>query len=268
LKLGDFFAKNPVFTVEELTYFLAKHGSYSRWTRKELLAHHRKQGHILRVRRGLYIVVPSGADPANYKVDPYLLAAKMTDDAVLAYHTALEFHGKAYSIFEQFQYLARRPFRALAFRSYRFRGVFFPKKLLNKRQETFGVKMAERAGVDIHVTSLERTLVDVLDRPDLGGGWEEIWRSLESVEFFDLDQVAEYALLLENSTTVAKVGFFLEQHRETLMVDDKHLKHLREHRPRRPHYMARGSKGPGRFVADWNLVVPEAVFRRSWEEML
>ena len=78
----------------------------------------------------------------------------------------------------------------------------------------------------LRVTNLERTLVDVLDRPGLSGSWEEIWRSLESVEFFDLDKVVEYALLLGNATTAAKVGFFLEQHRETLMVEDRHLKEL------------------------------------------
>jgi hypothetical protein len=56
--------------------------------------------------------------------------------------------------------------------------------------------------------------------------------SLESVEYFDLDQVGEYALLLGNATTTAKVGFYLDQHRESLMVDDKDLRALRKHRPR------------------------------------
>lgn len=71
----------------------------------------------------------------------------------------------------------------------------------------------DRAGLSVRVTSLERTLVDVLVRPDLGGGWEEIWRSLEMVEFFDLDVVIDYTLLFENATTAAKVGFFLELRR-------------------------------------------------------
>ena len=71
----------------------------------------------------------------------------------------------------------------------------------------------------------------------MAGGWEEIWRSLESVEFFDLDQVIEYTRLLENSTTAAKVGFFLEQHREALMVEEGHLDSLRKLCPRHPHYL-------------------------------
>jgi hypothetical protein len=84
--------------------------------------------------------------------------------------------------------------------------------------------------------------VDVLDRPDLSGNWEEIWRSLKSIEFFDLDQVITYALLLGNATTAAKVGFFLDQHKEVLMVEDVHLEPLRRQRPRHPHYFVHGKR--------------------------
>ncbi len=119
----------------------------------------------------------------------------------------------------------------------------------------------------LRVTSLERTLVDVLDRPDYSGGWEEVWRSLESVEFFDLEKVVEYALLLENATTASKVGFFLAQHREALMVEERHLIELRHRRPRQPHYVDRNKRSSGSLVAEWNLVVPMEVVERSWAEV-
>lgn len=54
MRLNEFFAMHPVFTTAELTAFLAQRGSHNPWTRKALLAHHQKQGHLLRVRRGLY----------------------------------------------------------------------------------------------------------------------------------------------------------------------------------------------------------------------
>ena len=266
--LEEFFAKHPVFTVAELTGFLAQRGSVSNWTRKALLAYHQKKGRILRVRRGLYVVVPPGTDPASCPVDPFLLGAKMTEDAVLGYHTALEFHGKAYSVSNLVLYLSSRRSSPLKFRSYTFRSVPFPKALRVKGRELFGVETHERAGLPVRVTSLERTLVDVLDRPDLGGGWEEIWRSLEMVEFFDLDVVVEYTLLLENATTAAKVGFFLEQHRDRLMVEEQHLAALRAHRPRSPHYMVRTPRESGRLVQEWNLVVPAEILERRWEEVL
>ena len=72
----------------------------------------------------------------------------------------------------------------------------------------FGVEARDRVGLDVAVTGLERTLVDLFDRPHLGGGVEEVWKSLATVEFFDLEAVTEYAALLGNATTVAKVGFF------------------------------------------------------------
>jgi predicted transcriptional regulator of viral defense system len=192
----------------------------------------------------------------------------MTDDAVIAYHTALEFHGKSYSIFRQHYYLTKRQSLPVRFRSQEFRCVLFPKTLQAKRQESFGVVQSERAGLDVRVTSLERTLVDVLTRPDLGGGWEEIWRSLESIEFFDLGKVVDYAVILGNATSAAKVGFFLDQHKNELMVEEEHLEPLKAQRPRQPHYMDPNRRGTGRLVKEWNLVVPEQVIERSWAEVL
>jgi predicted transcriptional regulator of viral defense system len=120
----------------------------------------------------------------------------------------------------------------------------------------------------VRVTSLERTLVDVLDRPHLAGTWEEIWRSLESMAYLDLDQVVAYTLLLGNGTTTAKVGFFLEQHREVFMVKEAHLQPLRQHRPRMPHYVERRDGRSGRLAPAWNVIVPREVSERSWQDVL
>jgi predicted transcriptional regulator of viral defense system len=262
MSLRDFFAGHPVFNTAEL---VANQGDQSRWTRKSLLAHHRKQGRILLVRRGLYAVVPPGSDPESFPVDPYLVAAKSADDAVLAYHTALEVHGKAHCVFERYFFQSNKPLRPSTFRTYRFECVLFPKALRDKDRQHFATMTVERSGLDIRVARLERTLVDLLDRPDLGGGWEEIWRSLESVEYFDLDLVVDYVKLLANRTTAAKVGYYLQQHAEALMVEDRHLRPLRQLRPKQPHYLERGKSG--RLVRDWGLVIPESLAKKSWEEI-
>ncbi|MCX5859550.1 MAG: type IV toxin-antitoxin system AbiEi family antitoxin domain-containing protein [Proteobacteria bacterium] len=268
MKHDEFFRKHPVFTGEELAKHLSSRGEVGKRAQEALLAYHRKTGRVVQVRRGLYAVIPAGANTDSYPVDPFLVAAKLTMDAVLSHHTALEYHGRAYSVQEHFTYSAFRPLRPLTFRSHVFRGAKFPQALRRAGKESFGVSTSERAGMDLRVTSLERTLVDVLDRPDLSGSWEEIWRSLESVEFFDLDQVVEYALLLGNATTGAKVGFFLGQHRDPLMIEDRHLKALHDLRPRQPHYLDRAKRKSGRLVSEWNLIVPREVFARAWGEVL
>ncbi len=268
VKHEAFLRTHPVFTGETLAAHLARRGGVGPRGKEAFLAYYRKTGRILRVRRGLYAVIPPGADPDSYAVDPYLIAGKLTRDAVLSHHTALEFHGRAYSVWRHLIYSASRPVETLVFRSQIYRGVKFPGALLRVGAEHFGVLNSERSGVPMRVTGLERTLVDVLHRPDLSGGWEEIWRSLESVEFFDVDRVVEYALLLGNATTNAKVGFFLEQHRDALLIEERHLRPLRDRRPLQPHYLDRARRISGCLVVNWNLVVPEDVLERSWAEVL
>ncbi len=268
VRLNDFLAQHAVFTVAELDRYLCDRGSGNPNTRKSLLAYHRKRGRVVRVRRGLYAAVPVGTDPASTPVDPYLVAAKMTGDVVLAYHTAMEFHGRAYSVHWRLVYVSASKSLPLTFQSHTFRGAPVPPPLRARGEEMFGVTRHKRSGVEVRVTNHERTLVDVLDRPDLTGSWEEIWRSLEAVEFFDLDQVIEYTLLLDNATTAAKVGFFLEQHRDSLMVEEAHLDALRKMRPRQPHYLERKNSKGCHLVKGWNLMIPAEILNRAWEEIL
>lgn len=255
----------PVFTLDELKTWLDSQYSRNKRSRESLLSYHLKAGHFIRIRRGLYAFVPPGSNPQSYPIDPYLVAAKSAPDAVPAYHTALELHGAAHSVFNRFFFLSNKPLRPTTFRSHRFESVLFPKALRKKNKQLFGTIAIQRFDAEIRVSNLERTLVDLLDRPDLGGGWEEIWRSLESVEYFDLDFIIEYVKLLDNRTVAAKVGYFLQQHSETLMVEKHHLDSLRILRPRQPHYLERGKSG--KFVGEWNLVVPQSLFQKSWEEV-
>lgn len=257
----DFFDRNPVFTWEE---FLARgNGTRSSLTSRNLLAHHTASGRLVRVRRGLYATVPRGVEPGAFRVDPYMVATKLAPDAVVAYHSALQFHGKAYSVSNRFTYLTLRRLRTFRFREAEFVPVRCPAPLRGLPDMGGGILDRRHAGGYVRVTTLERALVDVLHAPRFGGGWEEVWRSLESVEFFDLDAIVEYALQLNSSLTVARVGFFLDQHRETLMVEDRHLAPLRGRAPAQPLYLDR-KREPGKLVRPWNLVVPERVLSRSW----
>ena len=267
MKLNDFFSQNDVFTLDELKTFLSKNGKENPNTRNSLLLYYQKQGRLLRVRRGLYATVPPGSSPDSFPVDPYLLTSKMTKDSVLAYHTALSFYGKAYSFYNQFYYLTHQKSQPLNFRGYKFVGKSIPQPLINAEKETFGISYHTFSGSTIKVTNFERTLVDVLARPELTGSWEEIWRSLKSIEFFDLDIVLQYTTLLNNTTTAAKVGFFLEQNRESLMVDDKYLKKMMKLRPKKPHYLNRNNQNGGKLIKKWNLIVPDEILHERWGEI-
>ncbi len=263
-RLQEFLATHPIFTKEDFVKALS--GGSPR-TRDIQLGYYEKKGRLLRIRRGVYAAVPLGTPKDTFQPDPFLVAAKLAPGAILAYHTALRFHGKAQSHRSVLTFLTRHGTRPLSFKGVHFQGVRFPKALRTEKERLFGVQTADRQGLAVRVTSLERTLVDVLDRPALGGGWEEVWRSLESVEYFDLGVVTQYALLLGNATTIAAVGFFLEQHQKELMVEPSHLERLRKHRPRGRHYLDDRARKGGRLQSGWNLIVPREIVERSWQEV-
>jgi len=260
----DYFAVHPVFTHEEFVEAHTATGRSSN-TSNALLAQHLAAGRLVRVRRGLYSSVPPGVDPKSHAPDPYLVATKLRSDAVVAYHAALAFHGRVYTVRTQHEYLTADRARTLRFRGQTYRPVQLASALRARRDLGGGVVVRAHAGGEVRVTTLERSLVDVLDRPELGGGWEEIWRSLEMIEFVDVDEVVRYTRLLGSALTAARVGYFLEQQRERWMVEDAPLARLAKLAPSQPRYM--GAKSvTGKLVPRWNLIVPHEVLERRWED--
>ena len=267
MKPTDFFARHPVFRFEEFRVAHQSGGTRSPETTSSVLKQHVAAGNLLNVRRGLYARVPERGDAATFRVDPYLLASRLADDAVIAYHGALQLLGKAHSQSQRLTYLSAHRAKPFTFQETEFVPVLVPVALRALPDLGGGLREERRHGLTVRVTGYERTLVDVLDAPEHGGGWEEIWRSLEGIEFVDLDFVVEYALRLGSALTIARTGFFLEQHKDELLVEERHLEALRERAPAQPRYFERRHRKGGKLLSHWNLIVPERVLTRSWEEV-
>lgn len=72
-------------------------------------------------------------------IDPYLIASKATADTIIAYHTALEFHGIAYTAFNEFTFLVNRQISSFNYESQHFRAVMQPKALIQSNHMDYGV---------------------------------------------------------------------------------------------------------------------------------
>lgn len=262
-----FFALHPVFTRAEWVRHMAEQSGRTpnEKTVKALLEYHQKTGRILAIRKGLFVAVRPGSTPVRTPLDAYLLATRAYPEGLLAYHTALELHGLAHSTFESVQILVPGNLRRWEFRGLEFHPVQ-PRKTLGTDAFHFGVEKMDWRGFDLPVTTQARTLVDCLDRPDLAGGWEETWRSLEKLRWVDMAEVASYLRRLGNATTAAVTGFFLEQHQDRFAMDGANLEDLESLRPKGRHYLDR--EQGGRLSSRWNLIVPDAIWNRTWEEPL
>lgn len=266
MTIETFFYTHPVFRYEEFAHFkTTQEVNNPRAVRKALL-YYVKTMRLLNVRRGMYAVVPPDVSPDQVSVDPYLLASKASNDSVLAYHTALELHGIAYSAFEHFIFLTSQKIKPFEFRGQRFQPVAFQVALKNSSDTNFGIEELDRQGMTIKITNLARTFVDVLDRIELCGGWEEVVRSINHMAALDVNAVIKYCLLLNNRILAAKVGFFLEQRQGAFSVSKNLLQPLMEKKPLTPQSLVAHEREGGQLIKKWNLILPLRVLKKSWEE--
>jgi len=120
--------------------------------------------------------------------------------------------------------------------------------------------------VDIRITNAARTFVDVLDRIELCGGWEEVYRSISNLAVLDIDQVVDYCLMLNNARLNAKVGYFLSQRKGAFAVTEQQLAQLLKGKPKVAQYIAGDAGEKFQLVKTWNIYLPLSVIKQSWEE--
>jgi len=141
---------------------------------------------------------------------------------------------------------------------FRWRGVLFratrsPIPLAKLGKETWAVQAADIHGILVPLTSIERSIVDAVARPGLGGGWEEIDQCVGSVSYLRADLIGEYLRLLGSSVLAARVGFLLERHAESLGLEAKQLDEIAEMRPKSKVYLDGRKRESGRLMKRWNL---------------
>ncbi len=241
-----FLTSHRVFTRAEL---LAALDGRSTATVDRTLTRWRQQGRIEPVKRGLFVRLGPGEALPDYAA----LAARMAPDAAAAYHTALEVHGCAQSLFERFSFVTWTGVKAVTYRGRDLVPVR-PRAQLAADGGDGWIETHERDGLELRVTSLERTAVDVLDRPDLAGGVEEVWRSLAGLPAIDPVALLDYVLVLGSARVASRVGFFLEIRREELAIPASTLAALQDLLPRHPVHMERALGG--RLNRRWRLIVP------------
>lgn len=270
-----FFKRHTVFTAEAFHAHLAVHGTKpSAQQCIRILREYVEAGRLHPLRLGAYLTRTAARSLDQEPVTNLIqIAAHMTPDAVLAYHTALECYGLAYSVWFHALYAARNPANPLRLATGLVRGTPFPQTLKTARIEHLETALTPKNG--LRITTVERTLVDIADRPHLGGDWSEVARgygNAASVVHFgrplpDVQRMVAYALRLDHAFTCAKVGFLLDLYKTEWDLDSALLQPLikacpRQARPLDPRY----TDMPASLVTPWNLIAPLWVQQRTWED--
>lgn len=254
-----FFSATPVFSRAEYAAALGRAPTEKVIT--TMLAQHLKAGNIRRLARGVFAFVPKHADAGAWSVDRFLAASRLRPGGVIAYHAALELHGYAYTNGFEVQVIAGGEPGLLETVDFPCRFVKAPKGFAPPD----GVAIVDRLGLEVKVTTIERTVADLFDRPDLAGGAEELLNSLDLLERIDARTLARHLEALGNATAAGAAGWWLAREQARFGAPAVAIEHLRALAPRHTRYGLGAKPGDGKVASGWNVILPAEVIEHQFE---
>ena len=248
LPLVIFAETTPLFTLDDLRERYGKRSGDR--SIRNMVYRLKLQGRIRRVAAGVYTGTLAGT-PFNR----YAVPARLREDAVVAFHSGLEFHGVANQTFRTMYYLSARARSDVVFGSDTFHRVAPPQQLVRAGKLDFQVKFGPGK---VRVTGRERSLIDCLLMLDYSGGVEELDRCLGMFPSFDFEVAVDYLKLLRKPWLYARLGYLLDRHADRFSFYGKSRDRFLKQLPRGVVYLERKKAG-GHWVATWNLMVPSSL---------
>ena len=195
MRLFSYLHSKLLFTLQDVTQETGNVRSA-----QTLLMRYQKQGYITKVRRGLYCV--NNIATHLPEVNKFQVATALTSTSYVAYHAAMEYHGLAHQVYYDVAVGGEQIFNSFEFDGYHF---------AYHRISTHIDVDLPIADSHVRVTSVERTVVDCIDRIDLCGGWEELTHCLRSVQYLREDKLLAVLKAYDKIALYKKVGFLFEQ---------------------------------------------------------
>jgi predicted transcriptional regulator of viral defense system len=175
-----------------------------------LLAYFMSRGWLSRVRRGTYVTVPLGATaPSDWREDAWIVAHQAFSPCYIAGWSACEHWELTEQIFRDVVVITAASIRT---RRRTIQGTRFLLKFL-RREMHFGARPVWRRQTRIDVSDPSRTVVDILDDPEIGAGIRhcaDVLRAYFVGDERDDDKLIEYIERRNNRAVFKRLGYLVE----------------------------------------------------------
>jgi predicted transcriptional regulator of viral defense system len=177
---------------------------------RELLSDMVRRGLLMRLKKGLYYLIPYEQDPQSFMPDWHLLAQPLTKGTqhYIGYYSALQIHNLITQPSLKEQIVVARQLRPSQID---IKGVTF-QYIYHNKEHFFGSK---KIWIDsfnkVLCSDLEKTFIDCLFKPDYAGGIVEVAKAIYmSKERIKYNQLYDYAIKFNSQAVIKRLGFLLE----------------------------------------------------------
>jgi len=192
-------------TLEDLRRILGASDSYARYMAHRLVS----KGWLERLRPGLFQLVPASRGREGIAdSNPLSAGAVLVTPYFFSFGTACTYHGLTEQVFAEI-YIACRELR----RSEIIRGKLYV-FARTPAARFFGSEEVSALGRPVQMATVERALLDSIDRPRFSGGIGEVSRiAARSTPRLSWETLVRFASRWGSSALVQRLGFFLDLHR-------------------------------------------------------
>ncbi|MFH0948003.1 MAG: type IV toxin-antitoxin system AbiEi family antitoxin domain-containing protein [Elusimicrobiota bacterium] len=184
----------------------------------KMMARWTKKGWLSRIRRGFYVPIPLESCTSDVPLeDPWIIADRLYAPCYIGGWSAVEYWDLTEQIFRTIIVMTRQNPRN---RSPIIKGTKFSLYTVSEKA-MFGIKPVWKGQVKVSVSDPARTIIDMLNDPQLGGGIRStvdmFINYIKSKKQFDekagnnIELLIEYAKRLSNGAVFKRLGFLLER---------------------------------------------------------
>jgi predicted transcriptional regulator of viral defense system len=177
---------------------------------KELLSDMTKRGLLLRLKKGLYYIIPFEDNPKYFIPDWHIVAKHLAvnNKYYIGYYSALQIHDLIVqpSLNEQIVFCKQIKPSTINIKNIKFQFIY------HNKDHFFGFKETWIDNFNkVMCSDLEKTLIDSLFIPSYSGGISEIARALyNSRNRINYDKLWQYLLKFNSQAVIKRLGFLME----------------------------------------------------------
>ena len=179
-------------------------------TLRELLSDMTRRGLLMRLKDGVYYIIPYEANAETFMPDWHLIAENLVNNAryYIGYYSALQIHNLITQPSLKEQIVVSKQIRPSVIK---IKNVSF-QFIYHNESHFFGAK---KMWVDnfnkVECSDLEKTIIDCLFKPDYAGGIVEVARAIYmSKDKIKFDTLLDYTKKFKSQAVIKRLGFLLE----------------------------------------------------------